>query len=179
MRTNIKPENRRLLEAIEYIDEEIILGVLAGLKQPAENYEPGEYQKPSPFKYWRQFTAMAACLLLLSAAFPVLNYAVQRFGTGIWEGNAGAGTEELEMPTQPETQALETENEITEAEVIDSGFDKYLEAFANMSADDIYAEVLKGGWVVIGEDNSDFAAGKELWHDFFDKSHSFYFVNTF
>ena len=113
MRSNIKPENRRLLEAIEYIDEDIVLGVLGGLKDPVENAVHGEYQKPSPFKYWKQLTALAACLLLLSAAFPVLNYAVQRFGTGIWEGNAGAGTEELEMLTQPETQALETENEIT------------------------------------------------------------------
>ena len=81
MRSNIKPENRRLLEAIEYIDEDIVLGVLGGLKDPVEKEVHGEYQKPSPFKHWKQFTALAACLLLLSAAFPVLNYAVQRFGT--------------------------------------------------------------------------------------------------
>ena len=170
MRSNIKPENRRLLEAIEYIDGDIVLGVLGGLKDPVENYESGEYKKPSPFKHWRQFTALAACLLLLSAAIPVLNYAVQRFGTGTWDGNAGAGSEELEVPTQAETQALETENEITETEIIDSGFDKYLESFADMSAYEIYAEVLKGGWVVIGEDRSDFTAGGELWFDFFEKS---------
>ena len=81
MRSNIKPENRRLLEAIEYIDEDIVLGVLGGLKDPVENAVHGEYKKPSPFKHWKQFSALAACLLLLSAAFPVLNYAVQRFGT--------------------------------------------------------------------------------------------------
>ena len=165
MRTNIKPEHRRLLEAIEYIDEEIVLGVLAGLKQPAETFEPGEYRKPSPFKYWKQFTAMAACLLLLSAAFPVLNYAVQRFGTGIWEGIAGAGTEVLEVPTQSETQALETENEITEAEVID--FDKALERYADMSAEEIYADVLKGGWIVQDSDPSSvFDAGEDIWQEF-------------
>jgi hypothetical protein len=39
-----------------------------------------------------------------------------------------------------------------------------------MSADEIYAEVLKGGWVVIGEDRSDFTAGGELWFDFFEIS---------
>ncbi len=169
MRSNIKPENRRLLEAIEYIDEDIVLGVLAGLKNPVEKEVHGEYKKPSPFKHWKQFTAFAACLLLLSASIPVLNYAVQRFGTGIWEGNAGAGTSELEMPTLEETQTLETEAEITEAEVID--FDKALERYADMSAEEIYADVLKGGWIVKGPGYlGDLKAGKDLLDNFLIKT---------
>ena len=165
MRSNIKPENRRLLEAIEYIDGDIVFGVLGGLKDPVENAVHGEYKKPSPFKHWKQFTALAACLLLLSAAFPVLNYAVQRFGIGTWEGNAGAGTEELEVPTLEETQTLETEAENTEAEVID--FDKALERYADMSNDEIYTEVMKGGWIVQNVDTlPKFDAGEDLWQEF-------------
>jgi hypothetical protein len=161
--------DKRLLGALDYIDERFIAEVTESYTFEA----PGEYKrdKKTVFKAYRRLAALAACLLLLSAAFPVLNYAVQRFGTGIWEGNAGAGTEGLEVPTQPETQALETENEITEAEVIDSGFDKYLEAFANMSADEIYAEVMKGGWIVKGPSYlGDLEAGKDLLDSFFIKT---------
>ena len=129
---------------------------------------PGEYKrdKKTVFRAYRQFAALAACLLLLSAAFPVLNYAVQRFGTGTWAGNAVAGTSELEVPTLEETQTLETEAENTEAEILNSGFDKYLEAFADMSADEIYAEVLKGGWVVIQDTNCENIVAIELWTEF-------------
>lgn len=166
MRSNIKPENRRLLEAIEYIDEDIVLGVLGELKDPAEKEVHGEYKKPSPFKHWKQLTALAACLLLLSAAFPVLNYAVQRFGIRTWEGNAGAGTEELEVPTQPETQALETEDK-----TIDSPYPRAIDAYpADMSITEIYDDIIKGGWVVLDSDyEKGFLYGNELWTAFIDK----------
>ena len=92
MISNIKPESRRLLEAIEYIDEEIVLGVLAGLKDPAENYASGEYPKPSPFKYWRQLATLAACILLLSIASPLVGYIAQVIAD--WGAAAGVGTTE-------------------------------------------------------------------------------------
>lgn len=175
-------KDTRLLEALDYIDQDLIGEVAVKLRfeESAVLTEEPVITWRTPFKHWKRMLATVACLLLLSAAFPVLNYAVQRFGTGIWEGNAGAGTEGLEVPTPTETEVLETEPEMTqtleteptttEAEILDSGFDKYLEAFADMSADEIYAEVLKVGWVVIGDGNSDFATGEELWLDFFDKS---------
>ena len=160
--TNEVFTDKRLLGALDYIDERFIAEVTESYTFEA----PGEYKrdKKTVFKAYRQFAALAACLLLISAAFPVLNYAVQRFGTGIWEGFAGAGTEELEVPTQPETQALETENEITEAEVID--FDKALERYADMSAEEIYADVLKGGWIVIKDLYSKDVWAPELWQLF-------------
>jgi hypothetical protein len=127
--------------------------VLGGLKDPVENAVHGEYQKPSPFKYWRHLTALAACLLLLSAAFPVLNYAVQRFGTGIWEGNAGAGTSDVE------------------ANEYDSPYERAIDAYpADMPADEIYADVLKGGWVVKSEYFGGLTAGEDLWYSFFEKT---------
>ena len=150
MRSNIKPENRRLLEAIEYIDEDIVLGVLGGLKDPVENAVHGEYKKPSPFKHWRQFTALAACLLLLSAAFPVLNYAVQRFGAGAWEGNAGAG-----------------ESSDIELNEYGSPYERAIDAYpADMPAEEIYADVLKGGWIVGNITTFGAESGIELWNDF-------------
>ena len=172
--------DKRLLGALDYIDERFIAEVTESYTFEA----PGEYKpnKRAHHRAYRQFVAMAACLILLTSAFPVVGKYLAGKGVNLggWGGNAGAGTSELEMPTPTETQAINTEPEMTQvletypsetqAEVIDSGFDKALERYADMSADEIYADVLKGGWVVIGEDNSDFAAGKELWFDFFDKS---------
>ena len=171
-------KDTRLLEALDYIDQDLIGEVAVKLKFEESTVltEEPVMTWRTPFKHWKRMLATVACLLLLSAAFPVLDYAVQRFGTGIWEGNAGAGTEELEVPTPTETEVLETEPEmtqtleteaaITEAEIIDSVFDKYLEAFADMSADEIYAEVLKGGWTVVRDKKSKDVASLDLWFDF-------------
>jgi len=109
---------------------------------------------------------MAACLILLTAAFPVLNYVLPRIGISIGGrgGNAGAGTSELEAPTQAETQALETEDE-----KIDSPYPRAIDAYpADMPAEEIYADVLKGGWVV-NYDFSEIEAGEDLWLDFLNK----------
>lgn len=171
-------KDTRLLEALDYIDTDLIGEVAVKLKfeESAVLTEEPVMTWKTPFKHWKRMLATVACLLLLSAAFPVLDYAVQRFGTGIWEGNAGAGTSELEVPTptenefletEPEmTQTLETEPTTTEAEILDSGFDKYLEAFANMSADEIYAEVMKGGWVVVQDHKCENITAVELWQEF-------------
>ena len=108
MISTIKPESRRLLEAIEYIDEEIVLGVLAGLKDPAENYASGEYPKPSPFKYWRQLATLAACILLLSIASPLVGYIAQVITD--WRAAAGIGTTEYTT----DVNAIEDTDTLTE-----------------------------------------------------------------
>ena len=66
----------RLLEALEYIDKRYIAEVFDDMKVPSmpEEYVPG---KRSPFKYWRQFVAAAAVLLLLSMASPITNFVVE------------------------------------------------------------------------------------------------------
>ena len=151
-------KDTRLLEALDYIDQDLIgeIAVKLNFEESAVLTEEPVMTWRTPFKHWKRMLATVACLLLLSAAFPVLDYAVQRFGTGIWEGNAGAGTEEIEVPTQPETQALETETEVID-------FDKALERYADMSAEEIYADVLKGGWVVIKDLYSKDVWAPELW----------------
>lgn len=168
--TNEVFTDKRLLGALDYIDERFIAEVTESYTFEA----PGEYKrdKKTVFRAYRQFVALAACLLLISAAFPVVGKFLAGKGVNLggWGGNAGAGSDVIETPPPTATEALETEPELTESDLIDSDFDKYLEVFADMSAEEIYAEVLKGGWVVIGEDRSDFTAGGELWLDFFEKS---------
>ncbi len=87
MSTNIKPENRRLLEAVEYIDEDIILGVLSELRIPTNEITA---KKHTGFAHAKHIALIAACALILGAAIPVVNYVLPKLGTVIG-GNAGAG----------------------------------------------------------------------------------------
>ncbi len=169
--------DKRLLGALDYIDERFI----AEVTEDYESFEvPGVYKpnKRAHRRAYRQFAAMAACLILLTSAFPVVGKFLAGKGVNLggWGGNAGAGTSESKMPTPTETQALNTEPEMTQvletepaetqAAVIDSGFDKALERYADMSADEIYADVLKGGWV-IENGNYDIAYGVERLSEFY------------
>lgn len=161
-------KDTRLLEALDYIDQDLIgeVAVKLNFEESAVLTEEPVMTWRTPFKHWKRMLATVACLLLLSAAFPVLDYAVQRFGIGTWEGNAGAGTEELEVPTAEETQALETEDK-----TIDSPYPRAIDAYpADMSIAEIYDDIIKGGWVVLDSDyEKGFLYGNELWTSFIDK----------
>jgi len=162
--------DRRLLAALDYIDQKYIDDVFGIINEPKSEDNSQQTFISTALKHWKSIAALAACVVLLAFAAPTVSFisqVISNFTAGAG-GNAGAGTSELEAPTQAETQTLETE--AADSEAIDSGFEEYLEAFADMSADEIYAEVLKGGWVVIDDDNCDFDAGKDLWLDFFEKS---------
>lgn len=69
-------EDKRLLGALDYIDEKFIAEVTESYKifEPSD----GKITARRTLKIsLRQFAALAACLILLSAAFPVINYAVK------------------------------------------------------------------------------------------------------
>ena len=68
-------EDKRLLGALDYIDEKFIAEVTEGYKifeEPAGTVSVRRTLKIT----FRQFAALVACLLLLSAAFPIVNYVV-------------------------------------------------------------------------------------------------------
>lgn len=68
-------ENKRLLGALDYIDEKFIAEVTEGYKifeEPAGTVSVRRTLKITS----TQFAALAACLLLLLAAFPIVNYVV-------------------------------------------------------------------------------------------------------
>ena len=97
MRMNIKPENRRLLEALSFIDDSIVSDMLAEIKIP--DAPSPERNKKVTRRSIRYFLALAACLMLLIAAVPIITYFVPRIGI-IFSGNAGAGsgTDEYDIP---------------------------------------------------------------------------------
>ena len=91
MNNDMKMNKRRVLEALEYLDDDIVSGVLKKIKPEKETADPVMTWK-TPFKHWRQFVAAAAVLLLLSMASPIINYVVEAVRTF---SAAGWGSEEV------------------------------------------------------------------------------------
>lgn len=145
-------DDKRLLGALDYIDERFIAEV-------TEEYEifdpaPGAKLPPRARMYrFRQFAALAACLILLSFASLGVNYvanAVISFVASAGESNTETNVDEQD------------------SEHIDSPYERAIDAYPEgMSAEEIYADVLKGGWVVQdGDVYIIFDAGKDIWQNF-------------
>jgi len=98
MSTDRTINNRRLLEAIEYLDSKYIDEMFDDIKAPPR--EDGTLStRRTPFKYWKQFTALAACMVLLAFSAPIFSYFSKVIGN--WGAAAGVGT------TEVSTQAVE------------------------------------------------------------------------
>ncbi len=88
-------EDKRLLGALDYIDEKFIAEV-------TEDYEVFDYVgKPTRkmrFRIARQYLIYAACLVLLACAMPIVSYIVPQIGE-LFGGNAGniGDTETIDM----------------------------------------------------------------------------------
>ena len=78
--TNEVFTDKRLLGALDYIDECFIAEVTESYTFEA----PGEYKrdKKSLFKTYRRLAVLAACLVLISAVFPVVHYVLPRADFG-------------------------------------------------------------------------------------------------
>lgn len=117
-------DDKRLLAALDYIDERFIAEV-------TEEYEifdpaPGAKLPPRARMYrFRQFAALAACLLLLSFASLGVNYVAN----AVISFAASAGESNMYENYDPNSSPV---------------FDYPL----SMSVDEIYADVMLGDWVV-------------------------------
>ena len=93
----------RLLEALEFIDDEYIVSAARyKMKYEAQPAEPPVMTWRTPFKHWRQFVALAACILLLSIASPLVSYIAEV----IRDFNAGAGSGTTEEVADNESKEL-------------------------------------------------------------------------
>ena len=111
-----KLRKRRMLEALDYIDDDIISNTVK--KITPDDYRVAESVMTwrTPLKHWRQYLALAACLLLLSISFPLFNY-VAVFISNL-TGSAGSESTEAisselidtdETDQHFTTESLETE----------------------------------------------------------------------
>ena len=138
-------------------DDKRLLGVLDGVDQKfiaeaLESYDLAEPQKIRKAPIYRRVAILAACLLLITAAFPIVHYVLPRFGITVG-GNAGAGTEGLDVLS----------------EVFDSPYERSIYAYPEgMSAKEIYEDVLKGGWTV--NVDGEIIDGNKYWEEFLSKT---------
>jgi hypothetical protein len=79
MYAEIRFKDKRLLEALEYINEKYIDDVFDVLKEP--DCSNGGQFKISHLKHWRQYLAAAACILLLALAMPFVGYVANVIGS--------------------------------------------------------------------------------------------------
>ena len=83
----------RLLEALEFIDDEYIASAARyKMKYEAQPAEPPKMTWRTPLKHWKSLAALAACILLLSIASPLVGYIAQVITD--WGAAAGVGTTE-------------------------------------------------------------------------------------
>jgi hypothetical protein len=118
MNAEIRFKDKRILEALEYIDEKYIDDVFDVLKEPAMTQNAP--LKLSPFKHWKQYLALAACLVLLAFATPIFGYVAEFIGSFA----AGSGdhtssiTEDSDLGEDTFNDIESTENEQTTEEAI-------------------------------------------------------------
>ncbi len=72
MNAEIRFKDKRILEALEYIDEKYIDDVFDFLKEP--DMMENENVKRSPFRHWKHYLGFVACLLVLALATPMFTY---------------------------------------------------------------------------------------------------------
>ncbi|MBO5701772.1 MAG: hypothetical protein J6S71_04985 [Clostridia bacterium] len=129
-------KDTRLLEALEFIDDEYIASAARyKMKYEAQPTKEPKMTWRTSFKHWKQLVALAACILLLSIASPLVSYIAEV----IRDFNAGAGSENIENTD-------------------------YFNYSNDMSVDEVLADVIQKGYVVISDGKC--ISGREKWNDF-------------
>ena len=87
-------KDARLLEALDYIDRDLVGEVAVKLRfdDASSLTEEPVMTWRTPFKHWKSLAALAACILLLSIASPLVGYIAQVITD--WGAAAGVGTTE-------------------------------------------------------------------------------------
>ncbi|MBQ8258034.1 MAG: hypothetical protein IJY97_00585 [Clostridia bacterium] len=118
MNAEIRFKDKRILEALEYIDEKYIDDVFDVLKEP--DMTQNVRVKLSPFRHWKQYLALAACLILLAFATPIFGYVAEfigSFASGIGEHTSSI-TEDSDLGEVTHNDIESTENEQTTEKAI-------------------------------------------------------------
>ncbi len=118
MNAEIRFKDKRILEALEYIDEKYIDDVFNVLKEP--DMTQNAQVKRSSFRHWKQYLALAACLILLAFATPIFGYVAEvigSFAAGIGDHTSGI-TEDSDLGEETFNDIESTENEQTTEEAI-------------------------------------------------------------
>ena len=129
--------DRRLLAALDYIDQKYIDDVFDIIKEPEAAGEPEKMTWRTPLKHWRQFVALAACILLLSIASPLVSYIAEV----IRDFNAGAGSGTTEEIMDSESKELhELFPDYTPAPLSEERIEELSKVLPVLSSDDEWTQ---------------------------------------
>ncbi len=109
MELESKLRKRMMLEALDYIDDDIISSTVKKIKTDDCRTDDPVITWRTPLKHWKRYLALVACLLLLSAASPLVNY----IAVFISNYSAGVGSESTEAISSDFTDTEETESPFT------------------------------------------------------------------
>ena len=128
--------NRRLLEVIELLDSKYVEEMFDDLKVPQRQEEP-KITLRSPFKHWKHFVALVACILLLSVASPLVSYIAEV----IRDFNAGAGSGTTEEMSESESKELhELFPDYTPAPLSEKRLEELSKVLPVLSSDDEWTQ---------------------------------------
>lgn len=111
MNAEMRFKDKRLLEALEYIDEKYIDDVFDFLKEP--DIMANENVKRSPFRYWKHYLGFVACLLVLALATPLFTHLpeiINSFAAGWGEGAEQSTNRFDETTERPRNDSSENSN---------------------------------------------------------------------
>ena len=121
-------EDKRLLEALDHIDERFVAELVNGLDLPADTPAPAD-RKKTVWRSLRYVAAIAACALLLGAVVPMISFVVSNLPE--FHGFVGPGTSDI---GEESTQSYEIELPDALAEdIILAFFDEYRKKDAEVS----------------------------------------------
>ncbi len=146
-------KDTRLLEALDYIDRDLIAEVVNDIKAPDADEIPG-HNKKAVWRSVKHTLLFAACLVLLGAVIPVVTYVSKNldiFSGGIWGHSTSEATESQDNTEQASnahypmfTPDLEPISDATIAElkavwykmVYDTEYEAYSKLYADFQGDD-------------------------------------------
>ncbi len=100
-------KDTRLLEALDYIDRDLIAEVINDIKAPDADEIPGQNKK-AVWRSVKHTLLFAACLVLLGAVIPVVTYVSKNldiFSGGIWGHSTSEATESHDNYTEQKSNA--------------------------------------------------------------------------
>ncbi len=139
-------EKKRLLEALEYIDEGMLSDTLSRVKTDApETGKPSSVKKP--IAWVKQIAVVAACALLLGAVIPLVNYVLPRLGITIG-GNAGAMSDPMSESDAEATIDMSQVADMSERDLIEH-VGEVPDEFADIVNKNLFANIWVSGEKII------------------------------
>lgn len=94
-------KDTRLLEALDYIDRDLIAEVINDIKAPDADAVPGQSKK-AVWRSVKQVLMLAACVVLISAFIPMVSYVIERYDISLGGIFGHSTTEETTVDTPTE-----------------------------------------------------------------------------